>query len=469
MSQSKNSPPVWKKIYIYLLIIFFLFSNTKSFASISDFSIADEAKLGKKFYFYLLTHYPIIYDPYIQHYLNKLVSKIKKGLPPIPFDITINLIYNKEINAFAGPGGHVFVNTGLVLAMENEAELASVLCHEFAHVTQRHIAQNIKRQKLLTVGSLVGILAGALIGKSAGHAVAVGSMAGVQSAMLKYTRAEEREADQVGIQYLTKAGYPASSMIEAFLKLKRHKTLSGENNIPPYFLTHPGIEERISYLKTMVKYLHNSNNGIKRNLNRDFDKVKALIIGHYSDKEAGLELVKKLSGECEKRVATAILYSRNNMFNEAEKLFEDDLCQRELPYYFREKGRFYFQMGKLSIALNYLNKAISIDSKDYFALYYRGRIYEALDELKLALKDMEKILEYVPHDSEIHMILGRIKGRLVGPFYGYIHYAYAELYKGNKNMMFKYYNRAKAMAKSENEKNMLKEFYKKYQEVKELW
>lgn len=455
----------YKKVLV-LSLIFFFFLNTSLKASIGDFSISDEAKLGKKFYFYVLTQYPIIFDPYIQDYLNKLSNKIKGVLPPIPFDITINLIYNKEINAFAGPGGHVFVNTGLILAMESEAELASVLAHEFAHVTQRHIAQNIKRQKLLTVGSLVGVLAGALIGKSAGQAIAVGSIAGVQSAMLKYTREQEKEADQVGIQYLTKAGYPPWSMSKAFLRLKRHKTLSGENNLPPYFLTHPGIDERISYLENMEKYLSSENNA---NLDSGFEKVKALIIGHYSDKEAGFENVKKMSGECEKKIATAILYYRNNKIKEAERLFGDDSCEKELPYFFREKGRFYFKVGRLSIALNYLNKSIEKDPKDYFALYYRGRIYESLGELKLALQDMEKILEYVPYDSEIHMIIGRIKGRLVGPFYGYIHYAYAELYKGNKDGMFKYYERAKSLAKSENEKKMLKELYKKYQDVKELW
>ncbi len=209
---------------------------------------------AKKFYVYITTHYPIVYDPYIVNYVRGVAKRLKAVLPPQPFDITVDVIHNSQINAFAGPGGHVFVNTGIIVLMDSEAELASVLAHEFSHVTQRHIAANIKRQKFLTVGSLVGLLAGALIGSSVGQAVAMGSIAGVQSAMLKFTRKQEREADQVGIQYLTKAGYPPSSMVKAFLKLKKQKTLSGENNVPPYFLTHPGIEERISYLEQMEKF-----------------------------------------------------------------------------------------------------------------------------------------------------------------------------------------------------------------------
>lgn len=449
-----------------IFLFFLLLCPRPSVSSIGEFSISDEAKLGKKFYLYVLTHYPIIYDPYIQNYLEKLSNRIKQSLPPIPFDITINLIYSNEINAFAGPAGHVFVNTGLILAMENEAELASVLAHEFAHVTQRHIAQNIKKQKILTVGSLVGVLAGVLIGKAGGQAIAVGSMAGMQSAMLKYSREQEKEADQVGIQYLTKAGYPPSSMAKAFFRLKRYKTLSGENNVPPYFQTHPGIESRIAYLETLSKYLRNGNS---HNLNDSFEKVKTLIIGHYADANNGLELAKKLRNKCERKVAQGILYYRLNKIKEAKTLFEDDSCEKEIPYFYREKGRFYFKAGDMELALKYLNLALDIDHKDYYALYYRGRIYESKGNLSYALKDMTKVLEYVPHDSEIHMILGRIKGRLYGPFYGYIHFAYAKLYEGNKDEMFKYFNRAKTLAKTTKEKDILNQFQKKYKEIKDLW
>ena len=361
----------------------------------------------------------------------------------------------------------MFINTGLILIMDNEAELAAVMCHEFAHVTQRHLARNIKRQRFLTVGSLVGLIAGALIGKSVGSAMIVGSAAGVQSAMLKFTRGEEREADQIGIQYLSKAGYPRRAMIEAFLRLKQQKVLSGENSVPSYFMTHPGIEERISYLMNMLK--PDMSKKLKVSPSSKFFKVKALIIGHYADVDRGFELASKLPLPCERTLAKAVLYSRKNQVEKAEELFRDDSCAIYLPYWFREKGRFYFQLGRANLALKYLNKAIIVNRNDYFALFFRGRIYGGMGMVDMALKDLNRVLEYVPHDSEVHYILGRIEGRYIGPFYGYLHFAYAALYQGDKDKTVEYFEKAKKLAKSSREKELLDEFKGEYKVWKKYW
>jgi len=454
-----------KKILLFLFML--LFSIKIAFASLGDFTISDEAKLGKKFYAWMCGHFPVVYDPYIVNYVERIAEKIKSILPPQPFDITINIIHNDEINAFAGPGGHVFVNTGLILIMDNEAELAAVLCHEFAHVTQRHLARNIKRQRILTVGSLVGLLAGALIGESLGQAMVVGSVAGVQSAMLKYTREEEREADQIGIEYLSRAGFPPSAMVQAFLKLKQQKILSGDNNIPSYFMTHPGIEERISYLMNMLK---SDSSQKEKPQDSEFEKVKTLIIAHYTAPDRGLEMAQaSLSSKCERKIAMAILFSRKNEVKKAQGLFADDSCGESLPFWFREKGRFYFELGRIQDALKYLNKALSVMRDDYYALFFMGRIYGSMGKVDLALADLNRVLEYVPHDSEVHYILGRIKGRYVGPFYGYLHFAYAALYRGDKAETLKFYNRAKKLASSGKEKRLLRDFEKEYKVWKEYW
>ena len=453
-----------RKLIVFLVI--FIWINKISVASLGDFTISDEAKLGKKFYVYITTHFPIVYDPYIVNYIRGVANKLKSVLSPQPFDVTVDVIYNSQINAFAGPGGHVFVNTGILALMDSEAELASVLAHEFAHVTQRHIAASIKRQKLFTIGSLVGVLAGALVGSSVGQAVAVGSVAGVHSAILKYTRKQEREADQVGIQYLVKAGYPPSAMVEAFLKLKKQKILSGENSVPPYFLTHPGIEERISYLEQMQKFFPSKG---KTRSNKEFEKIKALVLAHYVDPDLAMDLAHRLKDQCCRRLVKTFVLVKKNKIKEAEQLIRNDYCEKRLEFWYREEGRFYFKLGKMDYALKYLNKAIEINNKDYFALYFRARIYADRQKAKLAIDDLKKILKFVPFDSEIHTILGRIMGRYVSPFYGYIHYAYAALYSGDKDRMNKYLSRAKSLAKSNQEKNALKKFEQEYNKWKKYW
>ena len=453
-----------RKIIVFFIILVWI-SNI-SFASVGDFTISDEAKLGKKFYVYITTHFPIVYDPYIVNYIRGIANRLKSALPPQPFDITVDVIYSPQINAFAGPGGHVFVYTGIIVLMDTEAELASVMSHEFAHVTQRHIAESIKRQKLFSIGSLVGVLAGSLVGSSVGHAVAVGSVAGVKSAMLKHTRKQEREADQVGIQYLVKAGYPAFAMVKAFLKLKKQKVLSGENSVPPYFLTHPGIEERISYLEQMQKFFPSKGRNIS---NKHFEKMKALVLAHYTDPDLALDLAPRLKDQCCRRLVKSFALLKKNKIKEAEQLIKDDYCEKKLEFWDREKGRFYFRLGKMADALKYLNRAIKLNDKDYFALYFRARIYGEEQQPKLAIDDLNKILEFVPFDSEIHTILGRIMGRYVSPFYGYIHYAYAALYKGDKDRVNRYWSRAKSLARSNQEKMALKKFEQEYNKWKKYW
>jgi len=453
--------------FLIFMILFLFFSSPGLQASVMEFSIHDEVKLGEKFYNYIRAHYPIVYDPYVNTFIKGLSHRIIRAIPPQPFHITVDVIRDPQINAFAGPGGHVFLNTGIIELMDNEAELAAVICHELAHVTQRHLAQNIERERLLTVGSLVGMLAGALIGRSVGSAVAFGSVAGAQTAMLKYTREEEREADQIGIQYLTKAGFPPKAMIGAFEKLRRIKIMSGENNIPPYFLTHPGIEDRISYLSDMLKNLPSPH----FHPSPIFLKIKALILGEYSDPARGIKMVEdvlKGASPCELTLARAILFSRLNQIKTAEKLFSHTKCAATIPVWYREMGIFYFNLGRLNTALKCLNLGLREYPDDYFALFFRGRIYGSQGKVDKALADLKRVLNYAPEDSEVHEVMGRILGRYRSPFLGFLHFAYAALYRGNKKMAMSYIKRASALAKTREEKRELKIFKKRFRAWKEL-
>ncbi len=462
----KKIVPGWGKVFLYLFCGVVLCSQSLH-ASMLSFSIHDEAKLGQKFYNYIRAHYPIVYDPYIDGFIKKLARRIITAIPPQPFNITVDVIKDPTINAFAGPGGHIFLNTGIIIIMDNEAELAAVLCHELAHVTQRHLAQNIERGRLLQMGTLVGVIAGALIGHSVGTAMAFGSLAGAESAMLKYTREEEREADQIGIQYLTRAGFPPQAMISAFKKLRRIKIMSGENNIPPYFLTHPGIEERISYLSDMTKNLKK----VPFCPSSKFPKVKALIVGHYTTPDRGIKILEDVlrgASPCTITLAKAILFSRLNQIKKAERLFSKTVCAQNIPVWYREMGIFYFNLGRLEIALKYFNKALKQYPQDYFAMFFRGRIYGSMGRVELAMEDLTKVENYAPEDSEVHQVIGRILGRYRSPFLGFLHFAYAALYKGNKPLAMRYMKRASSFAKTQEEKILLKKFKKKFIEWKEL-
>ena len=165
-------------------------------ALFGSFGVKDEKELGRKFDVLVRSRMPLVEDPEIKGYIQSIVDRLSKTFPPQPFPFTANVLLHNSMNAFAVPGGSVFVHTGLIMQLDHESELAGVLGHELAHVTQRHIATRMERAQAVTIGSLVGALAAALLGGGQGSgAIFAGSVAAGQAAMLNYSRMDEPEAD----------------------------------------------------------------------------------------------------------------------------------------------------------------------------------------------------------------------------------------------------------------------------------
>lgn len=188
-------------------------------------------------------------DAEINDYLDSLGRRLLAGMPDARHDFEFFAVRDPAINAFALPGGFVGVHTGLLLAAANESELASVLAHEIAHVTQRHIARLIGAQQQMQLPSMVALAAAILLGGSRPD-LAAGAAAAAQGGMiqqqLSYTRAFEREADRVGFRTLLDAGFDARAMPGFFEKMQRYGRLGDDGTVPSYLRTHPMTTERIA-------------------------------------------------------------------------------------------------------------------------------------------------------------------------------------------------------------------------------
>lgn len=161
------------------------------------------------------------------------------------------------INAFATFGGFVGVNTGLILNADSESELAGVLAHEVSHVTQHHLARQVSQGKVASVAVLAAMVAAlfaAHSSSSAGVGAAIGAQAGVIQSQLGFSRDFEREADRVGLQILTKAGFDSTGMSAFFARLQK-ATRVYENNAPVYLRTHPLTTERIADMQNRESLL----------------------------------------------------------------------------------------------------------------------------------------------------------------------------------------------------------------------
>ena len=211
-------------------------------------TIAEEKELGIEFFRYLHSELTIGQDAEIQEYIQTIGNKlaINSDTPGYPFHFFV--VMENDINAFAGPGGYIGVNSGLILMTEAESELASVMAHEIAHVTQRHLYRGVEAQQRLSIPTMAATLAAiALSTKSPqmGQAALMAIQAGNVQFQIDFTRAHEEEADRVGMETLEKSQYDPRSMPTFFERLQQSSRYSGQNT-PEFLRTHPVTASRIS-------------------------------------------------------------------------------------------------------------------------------------------------------------------------------------------------------------------------------
>jgi predicted Zn-dependent protease len=217
-------------------------------SSQSSFSALEERRLGEEIMREVRADRTYLDDPEPTDYLNTLGNRLAARSLESRQEFTFFLLRDRQINAFALPGGYIGVNTGLLLAAQSESEVASVLAHEIAHVTQRHIARILDQQKQSTVLSLATLAIAVLAARSnsdlASAATAIGQGAAIQN-LLNFTREHEKEADRVGLQTLDAAGFDARAMAVFFERMQR-ATRIYEGGAPSYLRTHPMTHDRIA-------------------------------------------------------------------------------------------------------------------------------------------------------------------------------------------------------------------------------
>lgn len=203
------------------------------------YSIEQEVEMGKHYAEAVEETTTLLNDPVITEYVNRLGQNLVHNSDAmVPF--VIKVIDSDEVNAFALPGGFFYVNTGLILAANDEAELAGVMAHEIAHVAAHHAARQMTRGRLLNLASIPLIFVGGGVGYAIQSALTVGR----PLAVLSFSRSFEKEADYLGVQYLYKAGYDPQAFISFFERIqKQEKKKPG--TLAKAFANHPQTPSRI--------------------------------------------------------------------------------------------------------------------------------------------------------------------------------------------------------------------------------
>ncbi|HNQ64301.1 MAG TPA: M48 family metalloprotease, partial [Syntrophorhabdaceae bacterium] len=189
------------KILVMFLLLFvfpyFLFALT----------LEEEKKYGKEIYFEIARSVPVNNDPFISIYVNDIKNRLEQNAN-LSFPIVLTIIDYQAPDAFATMGGYVFISTGLIAMCDKEEELAGVMAHEFAHISRRHIAKRIEKEKYINIASIAALLAAIIVpDPGVKGAVLTTGMGSAQAMSLKYSREDEDEADRVGATIADKTGY----------------------------------------------------------------------------------------------------------------------------------------------------------------------------------------------------------------------------------------------------------------------
>lgn len=376
---------------------------------------ADEQRLGNQFMQNIRKSQAVMTDPLIEEYIQDLGNRLLKQSEAASQSFNFFVIEDPVINAFAGPGGHIGIYSGLILATQSESELASVVAHEIAHVTQRHLLRAFDTANQMNGKTAALILAAILVGAAtsspdAGMALATGAQASAIQEQINFTRSNEQEADHVGIRILADANFDPRAMPVFFERLT-HANRLFDSGIPEILRTHPVTTNRIAdALSRAEEYAYRQYAGdiryflIREKLRaRQFDQP-ATAVKHF---RTGLQEGRYLNEEAH-RFGYALALIADHQYPQAEALLIELLKQRpEQVEYILADAQLKQLKDNDKEALRSLDLANSLMPDNYpLAVAYIEGLLESKDAAQ-AKKIAKQIQQLRPNDGRLFRLLGK--------------------------------------------------------------
>jgi predicted Zn-dependent protease len=355
-------------------------------------------------------------DPEVEAYLNGIGAKLSSESSRSERSFTFFAVRDPSINAFALPGGFIGVHTGLIQTAENESELAGVLAHEIAHVSQEHLSRMIAAQDQSYLPTLAAIAVAILAARSNANvgsaAIATAQALNIQS-QLNFTREHEREADRVGLETLTSAGFDPAGLSSFFNRLQRANRLY-DTNAPDYLRTHPLNSQRIADMDARVEKLPYRQ--VKDSI--EFHLVRARLIANEGLAEDAVRRFqdqikqKKTLFEAASRYGLSIALSRQAKYAEAEAELAKALKFSQSPMLLNLQAELAGKTGNTSIAIERYRSGIARHP------HYKPLLYGYVDALILAGRAREAA-EFAatkttawPDDARLWKLLARAEAAL---------------------------------------------------------
>jgi len=395
------------------IILCFMVTVLPPSSGLASMTVKEEKEMGDKLALQIQQNVDMVNDPLITEYVDQIGRRLLEEVHGRRFDYHFYVVKEQEPNAFAIPGGHIFVTSGLIRFVDSEDELAGVIGHEIAHSVLRHIDKAMDRAKRLSLLTLAAIIAGAFLTRDAKGAATLttGAMAMAQSLMLKYTRENEAEADQKGIKYLTDAGYGSQAMVTFLKKIYRWQRAIAPD-IPTYLSTHPGIDERITYLSDTFTATPKSL-GTPPPSAGDLQKMQIRL---FLREKGGLEginhfssLLREKPGDVDLLYGLGLSYLMAGRPQEAIAHLSEALkASPKDVLIWRELSIAYFEAKEVDKALDTLKDTVRTFPHDTTILYYLAQANQEKGRWDDALSLYHQVLEIDPGRVELYYNLGVI-------------------------------------------------------------
>ncbi|HKZ16570.1 MAG TPA: M48 family metallopeptidase [Geobacteraceae bacterium] len=211
-------------------------------------SLQEEKQLGMKFSAEVEKQQAMLPDPEVQNYVNRMGRRLLTGVQVVEFDYTFKVVKDNSVNAFAVPGGHIYVNSGLIKAARNESELAGVMAHEISHAVARHGTRQLTQQYGFALVSQL------VLGQNPNVLAQLATSLFGQAGTMSYSRSMESQADYLGVQTMYRAGYNPNGML-TFLSQLESMNRSNPGTLAQFFSTHPMTADRVQHVKTEIAQL----------------------------------------------------------------------------------------------------------------------------------------------------------------------------------------------------------------------
>lgn len=374
----------------------------------------EEQRLGRQFMRNARRQMDFSEDPEVQAYIRAIGAELVTAIDLSPSSFTFSVVNDPALNAFAVPGGYVSVHSGLIAETESEGELASVLAHEVAHITQRHLPRMIARAKERSIPAAAAMVAAILVGGQMGSAALVGANAALAADQLQYSRDFEKEADAVGIRILAASRFDPAAMPSFFQKLQK-STMLQASDVPEYLRTHPMSVNRVADSEARVADYPAGN----RASSHDYLMVRARVRALTSAdplRTAGYFRDVRTVGDDDAfaaRYGEALSYLAGGRYDEAKRIIDEVASLRPDDRYVQlALGQVALRQGRAADAAAHFGRLYERTDDDPVLSHYVAEALVADARYEEARRVLRKWQRNDPDNPNTWRLLSRVDGEL---------------------------------------------------------